>query len=172
MSWNIFSKMRKVKCPGNRVVLVYRNPRAAFPLYAEDWKAQVKVAADAATELSGEVGGEFAKHMSGLLIKLNETNGSMQLKLSAIYQHYSEDPCTRENWFQRRLEQTLDEETLLNRAKFELEALRVLADKGANQNELINHVEQMMERLTLSDDELSRRMAFDNASKAVDAWQK
>ena len=132
MRWNPFGKMRTVKCAGDRKIRVYKNPRNAFPLYTEDWSTQFKGAVDAATQLTAEIGGEFAKRMSGLLFLLDETNGSMQLKLSAIYQFYSEDPCNREQWFERNLMQTLNQETRLKTAKVQLKALRLLAEKNVD----------------------------------------
>ena len=172
MPWNPFAKMRMVKCPEDREIRVFKNPQKAFPLYAKDWSTQFKGAVDAASQLSTELGGEFATRMSGLLIVLDETNGSMQLKLSAIYQYYSEDPCNREQWFERNLMQTFNQENLLKTAKIELTALQLLAEQGTDQGHLLERVDKMMERLSISDIEHSRRKAFENASDAVDAWQR
>lgn len=172
MPWNPFAKMRMVKCLGDREIRVYKNPQKAFPLYAKDWSTQFKGAVNAATQLSTEIGGEFAKRMSGLLIVLDETNGSMQLKLSAIYQYYSEDPCNREHWFERNLTEMFNQENRLKTAKIELTALRLVAEQGADQGHLLGRVEKMIERLSISDIEHSRRIAFDNAFSAVDAWQR
>ena len=172
MPWNLLGKTRTVKCPGGREIRVYKNPRNAFPLYTEDWGTQFKGAVDAATQLTAEIGGEFANRMSRLLFLLDDTNGGMQLKLSASYQYYAEDPCTREQWFERQLTQILSEETRLKTASVELAALRLLAEKGADSHTLLDRVEQMMARLSRSDIEHDRQVAFENASSAVDEWQK
>ena len=136
MRW-LFWKTYKVRCPDGSLKTVYRNIDDAFPLYIPGWKAGVAATAKVGGKGSGELKGEYAAAMQGMLVALDEFNRGLMMKFRSAYVVYKSDPCCDNGFLQREVEKALDDHRRLQAAKMQLDAAIEFARLQPQQSERI-----------------------------------
>jgi hypothetical protein len=135
------SKMKKVTCSGY-TVFVYRDPSDAFPLFlpdeAQQFKAGLKVLEYASAELSGA-----NKTMADrLLVKINETNNSLQADFNAIYTVFATDPCRDRDYLKTKVDEIRRNRQHMEVLFAQIRAIEVAISNGSSATDVMPAIQQ------------------------------
>jgi hypothetical protein len=161
--------MRKVKCPDGSVKTIYRKPRKAFPLALTELSGKAEAAIGGLQAVSGKVTGEYAKEYRALLMHLDETNGSMQAELAAVYTAFSSDPCHDPGYFHRKVDEILDNRDSFQHLVLRAKLIAKMIDEGADSTEVGPLIRETMREL-VSPATLQVKRAVEQAPEIVGAW--
>ena len=172
MAWWPFGRERRIRCPDGSYRYVFKNPHHAFPLIAQEWITKATASADTLNQLKGEVSGEIASRIGGLLFQLDSKNASVQQKCCATYVVYKVDPCGKDAWLEQEVKQILAEESFLRRLDAIVEQIRAAIDGDLPAMEILQRLDAFSRILQLSDSDLRRIEIFRNAPQLAKEWTK
>lgn len=132
-----FSKTYKHRCPDGSVKTVYRNVDHAFPLFIPGWQANMGAAIKAQELGTGEIKGEYASKIQGLLFSLDELNQSLMMNFRGAYVAFATDPCVNGALLNRQVETILREQHRLQLVRVQIRALIALAGSQRNSHEKV-----------------------------------
>jgi len=165
-------KTRSVRCSDGTVIEVYRNPDDAVPIYVNAIQTEAHASAKFAETVSASAGGKYKEQVTGISKLVADETANMLMRFRIIYQHYSESPCARQDYFQRNIDELLRENTRFNLAKLQLETLVQLTKKGSSQAEVFAVFREVS--LQIRQPVLVTRLkeGILEAGKIVDEWRQ
>jgi hypothetical protein len=122
MGWP-FSRSRTVRCPDGTTRTIYNSIDEACPLFIEGWKVDVAASLKAPGTASGDANAKYENRINGLLFDLNEQNQSLMIHFRAVYLFYSSNPCGNDAFFQRKVENLIDQQHRISTLKLKIAAL-------------------------------------------------
>jgi hypothetical protein len=169
-----FWTTRTVDCPDGSVKEVFRNPDRAFPLIAKDWSARFKAAVKALEGVQGSLGVELKSQVAGVFFLLTKTNGTMQMKLHAIYVVYMGDPCKWDDWMKGEVQKVIDTESDLRKIELAIERLRSSPPTSlqTSGDQVRRIVEELTESVSGSEFQEEIVEAFEAADKDAKSWSE
>jgi hypothetical protein len=145
----LLPKLKKVKCPDGRKVYVLRNPADAFRLYLTDEKRKFDSGIDVVQQVSARLGASHETTAGRLLVRIGESNGSLQAEFNAIYNVYVTDPCHDPNYLRDRVDEIRRERQFLDVMFGRIELIKILLATNAPSDQLVAALEEAI-RATIS----------------------
>jgi hypothetical protein len=97
--------IRKIRCPGDHVVYVYRDPRDAIPIFVEGIQAQAKASATLAASTTAQLSGKYQEQITGITKLVAQETEKLLTRFLVIYETYSSSPCRHEKWLLEKIDE-------------------------------------------------------------------
>jgi hypothetical protein len=164
--------MRKFKCPpdGSKV-LVYRRPSDAFPLYLGNEERQLKAGLNIVKTASANLDAASKAQAERLLIKISETNKSLQADFNAVYTAYAADPCLDRNYLRVKVDEIRAERQNLELLFAQVRIIEAAISNGAPPVEIVSAVERAL-RASTSRFTRETTAMLEEAPDEVRRWQE
>ena len=141
----ILPKTRKVPCPDGSVVTVYRIPSDAFPLFLETEAKQLSAGLKIVHAASAHLGASNKAQAEQLLLKLNETNGSLQADFNSVYTAYAADPCLDRTYLRVKLDEIRRDRNNLEALFVQVRIIELALSNGAPAAEVMAAIERALQ---------------------------
>ena len=137
MRWPFF-RTRTMRCPDGTTRIIYKSIDEACPLFIEGWKADVATNLKIPGTASGDAKAKYENKIDGLLFALNEQNQSLMMHFRAVYLLYSSNPCGSDAYFQRKIDDLIEQQHRISTLKLKIAALIQLVASNPNDSASIS----------------------------------
>jgi hypothetical protein len=134
-------RFRTVTCPDGMTHYVYRNPSKAFPLALKNASAQLSASVKALEGVQAGVSAENKSSVSALLIRLDETNSTMQSEFNAVYQVWASSPCSDPQYLRRKVDEILETRRNLQEVLIQARTIENLISSGQTGQPLMEAIQ-------------------------------
>jgi hypothetical protein len=143
-----FSGIYHLRCPDGTLRTIYTDIDVAFPLFIEGWNAKLAAGLKASDLGTGELKGEYATKIEGLLFGLDELNRSLMMNFRSAYIAYSADPCANSGMLGRQIESIRTEQHRLQLLRLQIQTLATLAaSKQSNHERIMDAFQEIVQRI-------------------------
>jgi hypothetical protein len=167
----ILPKTKKIKCPDGSTVIIYRNPADAFPLYLADEARRLSAGLSVIQTASAHLGTTNEAKAEQLLVRIGETNSSLQADFNAVYTAYAADPCLDRHYLRNKLDDIIKERHNLEALFVQVRMVEVAITNGAAPTEILATLERALRAASPPPVQETVKM-IEEAPAQVQSWRQ
>jgi hypothetical protein len=164
--------IRKIRCPGDHVVYVYRDPRDAIPIFVEGIQAQAKVSATLAASTTAQLGGKYQEQITGITKLVAQETEKLLTRFLVIYETYSSSPCRHEKWLLEKIDELLFETNRFTKLQVHLDTIVTLSKGRPNSSEILEIFREMTVEVSQSVKNRDAVSAIKQATPLIMEWRR